>query len=60
MFDLSVAHITRSDRERELAADLDRRRMLKDAAGERPAAETDRPVRVENARSASRITATGR
>jgi hypothetical protein len=62
MFDLSLAQVSHPDRERELTADLDRRRLLKDAAASVPAqgVEPQRATRNAPARATGRITTAGR
>jgi hypothetical protein len=60
MFDLSLAQVSHPDRERDLAADLDRRRLLKDAAAT-PVTEQFKATRNPAARtSAARVTTAGR
>jgi hypothetical protein len=62
MFDLSLAQVSHLDRERELTADLDRRRLLKDAAASVPAqlVEPQRSTRSAPPRATGRITTAGR
>ena len=62
MFDLSLAQVSHPDRERELTADLDRRRLLKDAAASVPTqvVEPQPATRNAPARATGRVTTVGR
>jgi hypothetical protein len=59
MFDLSLAQVSHPDRERDLNADLDRRRLLKDAAGT-PVAEPQRAPRSSPTLTTTSRVTTGR
>ena len=61
MFDLSLAQVSQPDRERDLNADLDRRRLLKDAADTQVAvAEPRRAPRTSPALTTTSRVTTGR
>ena len=61
MFDLSLAQVSHPDRERDLTADLDTRRLLKDAAAATPVTEPFKATRNPAARTpATRVTTAGR
>ena len=62
MFDLSLAHIHRAERERDLAADLRDRQILKAAAASRhrPTATAAPARRPRCATGATRVRALGR
>jgi len=60
MFDLSLAQVSHPDRERDLAADLDRRRLLKDAANTRLPESRPTPRIAPALTRTSRVTTVGR